>query len=197
MAILTQAEIHTLRNAIISAKLDESREGLLATIETGFRASLPAATNPGEQVLRDLDNLNTTGTLADGSTPLLEWLKNAETLAGKRKEAAVFRTVIDRIGSGDASPPSPNEELGGPPIDRPGRYRGEHLVAALLLGVLVTGLAAFAVRGRGVSLDECRDSLSRLDTQSRLPGVTVDDLKNGIGGHVSRCRALLDGADAR
>jgi hypothetical protein len=43
----------------------------------------------------------------------------------------------------------------------------------------------------------CRDSLTRLDTQSKLPNVTADDLKNVIDGHVIRCQPILEKTDGK
>jgi SAM-dependent methyltransferase len=96
MGILSLDEVHELRSAVITADLTNSRNALLVGIPSDFVASLPREAKAGEQVLRDLDALNTAGALADRSMPILTWLTNAVALAGPRAEALVFRRLLER-----------------------------------------------------------------------------------------------------
>lgn len=65
-----------------------------------------------------------------------------------------------------------------------------------LLVVLATLVAVLTVFGLVVNrspisgIDDCRDSLSRLETYSRLPDQTADDYRKVIAAHLSRCEAL-------
>ena len=112
-SILDHEEILKLRAAVISARLSGGRGGLVAGIPAEFVASLPDAKAAGEQVLTDLDALNTAGALANGSVPLVIWLSNAIALSGGRQEARVFEEALERCrgvqsestvqGSGSAS----------------------------------------------------------------------------------------------
>jgi hypothetical protein len=78
-------------------------------------------------------------------------------------------------------------------------YLGASLVLTVVVGAF--GLVDTHLRNDGLrstsDLAGCRDSLARLDTQSKLPGVSAEDLKNGISGHVNRCRLLLETNDDR
>ena len=66
------------------------RPALLAGMDPTFTASLHLAPTHNEQLLCDLDEMSSTGTLADGSMPLAHWLDNAVFLAGPRREGQVF-----------------------------------------------------------------------------------------------------------
>ena len=93
---LDQGEMLELRAAVISARLTGSRLALLAHVLPEFIATLPVAPAPGEQVLMDLDALNTAGELTNGSVPLFIWLSNAVALAGGRQEETVFAKTRER-----------------------------------------------------------------------------------------------------
>ncbi|MDC0747908.1 phosphorylase family protein [Polyangium mundeleinium] len=96
MAILSHDDILNLHAAVITAQMVTSRAALLVGIDGHFVAGLPIATTPGDQILTDLDGMNGTGVLADGSVPLAIWLKNAVARAGDRQEATVFRKALER-----------------------------------------------------------------------------------------------------
>jgi hypothetical protein len=94
MGILHHDDILQLRAAVLSARLGDSRLGLVAGISPEFVATLPVANGPGEQVLTDLDALNSAGALLDGSVPLQTWLANAVDLCGGRQEETVFSKAL-------------------------------------------------------------------------------------------------------
>lgn len=95
--VLRHDEILELHRAVVSAQLTGSRAALLVGIDAAFVAALPSAASPSDQILCDLGALNAAGGLADRSVPLAIWLANALTLAGVRKEAAVFRAARARL----------------------------------------------------------------------------------------------------
>ena len=97
MGILSHDQTLELHKAIVSAHLAGSRQALLAGVDPGFVASLPQTAAFGEQILTDLTELNSVGSLADGSIPLETWLKNALNLAGPRRESALFRRALDEL----------------------------------------------------------------------------------------------------
>jgi hypothetical protein len=72
-------------------------------------------------------------------------------------------------------------------------------IALTLAGVVTVGGLAehfIASEGRINDVRECRNSLARLDTQSKMPDVTVDNLRHGIAGHLAKCEVLLEHNDA-
>jgi SAM-dependent methyltransferase len=94
MSILIPDDIHKLLAAVTSADLSNSRGALLVGIPHELVVSLATETKPRDQILRDLDTLNTVNALADGSVPILRWLMNAAELAGPRSEAAIFKGFL-------------------------------------------------------------------------------------------------------
>jgi Effector-associated domain 5 len=109
-SLLNHHEILDLQRAVVSAHLGGSRQGLLAGMPANFVASLPDAKAPGEQVLTDLDVINSAGELGNGSVPLLTWLSNAMLLAGGRQEAGIFQEVLERCGG---APPARAQPTAG------------------------------------------------------------------------------------
>lgn len=103
MAILTQDKLLELQQAILSARLDDRRDALLTSIDRRVVAQLPKEDRADAQILEDLDYLSNMGALEDGTYPLEMWLKNAETLASPRHEAALFRAVLEEAFKNDAA----------------------------------------------------------------------------------------------
>src|SRR5688572_21978421 len=102
--LLSHARILELHAAAVSAHLMGSRDALLAGLGPAFVAGLPHARSPAEQILQDLDALNSVGALTDGTVPLAVWLGNAVALAGAREESAVFRRALLHATSGRDEP---------------------------------------------------------------------------------------------
>jgi hypothetical protein len=73
------------------------RPALLAGIDPTFIAGLLLAPTLDAQLLCDLDQMSSTGTLTDGSMPLARWLDNAVFLAGPRREGQVFVEARARL----------------------------------------------------------------------------------------------------
>ena len=96
MRILTHADLLVIQNALVATGLANSRDALLVGIAPELVASLPKYTVAAEQILKDVDALDLTGTLSDGTVPLLTWLANACALARPRGEAEVFQRAIDQ-----------------------------------------------------------------------------------------------------
>jgi hypothetical protein len=111
---LQDKEVHDLHAAVLAAGLSASRAALMATIDAGFVAGIPTAANLRDQILVDLDALNRTGALADGTVPLRTWLANAEHLAGKQREAAIFARCLARLAAAApaASSSGPDVHIG-------------------------------------------------------------------------------------
>ncbi len=91
----SQKHIHELCSAAISARL--SRTALLSSLDRRFVASLPIASTAHDQILGDLEELNSVGALSDGSVPLRAWLQNAVHLTGPRVESAVFEAALEEL----------------------------------------------------------------------------------------------------
>lgn len=123
MGLLSHDEISKLHAAIVSARLADSRDALLAGVERSFVAGLPHASTPSAQILGDLGALNDTEKLTDGSVPLAVWLANAVALAGARTETSVFEIALAslRRASYRSSPSrrTPTLSLTHAPEDRP------------------------------------------------------------------------------
>lgn len=126
--MLTQADIHQLHAAILSAGLIGEREALLGGIDAGYAAGLAHAGAPGPQVLQDLNAMNTTGTLRDGSRPLARWLANAVHMSASRQESVVFQAALAKVEL--AAAPAPPKHVAGPGAPRPASVR--KLVAQVL-----------------------------------------------------------------
>ena len=102
---LSEEQIRQVHDAAVRAGLAPSRSTLLTGIDPRFVLSLPTAPSPSAQLLIDLSEMNRIPALADGTTPLFDWLSNASLLAGPRYEADVFRVALASAqGSPGASP---------------------------------------------------------------------------------------------
>lgn len=102
MPILPHEDILKLHRAIISAQLVPSRAALLTGVDEHLVAGLPIGATPSDQILQDLDALNKTQTLADGTVPLAWWLQNAVARTTGKKEAKVFQDALERCDAGAA-----------------------------------------------------------------------------------------------
>ena len=106
---LSDEQIRQVHDAAVRAGLAPSRSTLLSGIDDRFVLSLPTAPSPSAQLFNDLMELNKTTALTDGETPLFDWLRNADLLAGPRQEAGVFRRALDSAeasaGAGPARSP--------------------------------------------------------------------------------------------
>src|SRR5438045_136275 len=88
---LTHDDLLVLHGAVVEAGLADARAALLVGINRATVASLPISTSLSAQILMDLDELNRMGQLADGSVPIVAWLKNAAQILGPRAEGVVVR----------------------------------------------------------------------------------------------------------
>src|SRR5262245_23206684 len=111
MAVLSSDQILALHEAVVRARLTDSRTALLGGIDPGFADSLPSAPNPSAQVLSDLHVLNAEGALSDGSVPITTWIRNAATLATPRGEARVFREMLGATSGIVSEPGRPNRAV--------------------------------------------------------------------------------------
>ncbi len=98
------AGIRRIRDAIVSAGLatDGQLNAIQAGLDATFAAGLPRGQSPLERLTRVLGKLNKVARLADGSVPFRDWLGAAETLAGDRTQADVFRRAKEHVRPEDA-----------------------------------------------------------------------------------------------
>lgn len=89
----TLREVHA---AALAADVCAHRTALFAGIHSDFFATIPTASGDAAQLLLDLETLDRTQTLADGTLPIARWLANALVLAGGRKEVRVFQMALER-----------------------------------------------------------------------------------------------------
>jgi len=164
MGILNHDQIRELRQAVISANLARSRPAFLTGINETFKATLPDEPAPGDQFLADLNVLNTTGFLEDGSVPLEVWLGNAVDLAKPRVEGTIFEKALETVRayreSAGAKPPTApqrrerNGEKAPSPdeLEQPTPYAQAWWRSALF--ILLIAVAVFGL-SRGKWEDSC------------------------------------------
>lgn len=103
-AYFSQDRILELRDAALAANLHLNRAVLLGGITPLWAGSLPAAPNPLSQLQVDLQTMNAEERLADGTVPLVLWLKNAAANTASGKPLAVFRRALDELSGIPALP---------------------------------------------------------------------------------------------
>jgi hypothetical protein len=102
--VVIHSQILRVHGAAVAAGLATSRSALLAGLPQSLVVGLSTAANPGAQVLNDLDQINESGRLADGTVPLQTWLSNAVALSGPRAETTIFQQVLELAKSSAAVP---------------------------------------------------------------------------------------------
>src|SRR5688572_19796261 len=108
-AYFSQDRIIELRDAALTANLHLNRMVLLGGIHPLWAGSLPQATNAVSQLQADLQTMNAEERLADGSVPLVLWLKNAAASSVSAQPQAVFRRALDELSGRLAGlPPVPD-----------------------------------------------------------------------------------------
>jgi hypothetical protein len=100
MTILTHREILRIHEAAIGVGLVSSRDALLSGIAPTFVASLPSASDPSSQILRDLTIMNAAERIADETMPLRIWLENAIALGKPHAQSSVFERARDAVDKG-------------------------------------------------------------------------------------------------
>ena len=108
-------QIHAITTAIID---QEDQDALLSSLPSTLRAQLPSgALKPSSRLFQTLNELNGISSLADGSVPLLEWLKNLCRLHEIRPEIKQIEALarqmegrLDREAHVDA-PPAPSTAM--------------------------------------------------------------------------------------
>lgn len=86
-----------------AVQLGMERDALLSGIDRSVVSSIPIRQTLAAQLLTDLNELNSIGTLADGSSPLRNWLINASLLSRERQSAMIFVTSLRAVGFDDSS----------------------------------------------------------------------------------------------
>lgn len=111
---VSQESLVLLHRAIMLCDLSGSRVALLGGLDPGFRAGLPLAASPSEQILVDLHTLNGVQQLSDGTIPLLVWAQNALALSASRRESLPLVALIDQLKRPSA-PAGATVQLDGSP----------------------------------------------------------------------------------
>lgn len=92
--LLTHEQVLRLHRAAVQAGLSRSRSALLGGIPLTVADTLPSASNPSEQLLRDISELGSRSWEIPSGSPILTWLANAIALAGGRGDISVFEEMI-------------------------------------------------------------------------------------------------------
>lgn len=88
-------QIHAVAIAILD---EEDQDALLSSLPTQLLAALPARTlKPSPRLLQTLNELNGIPSLADGSVPLSEWLRNLRSLYGFRPEIKKLEALAAHV----------------------------------------------------------------------------------------------------
>ena len=90
-----------LYDAALQLGLERDRDAVLGGLPRAYIAALPLASTPAAQLLLDLEQLATTGTLADGTRPLEVWLRNALLLCGPRQQATLLTFALAALDHSD------------------------------------------------------------------------------------------------
>ena len=80
MALLPSSRVIEIQGLAIQTGLHNKRAVLLAGLDPAYVAGLPTDSTPNGQLLLDLNQMNRDGAIAEGVTPLLEWLLTAKAL---------------------------------------------------------------------------------------------------------------------
>jgi endonuclease G len=115
---LEPGQLRSLSKAAIELGLHERRDVLLASIDRQFTSRLKNASNPGDQLRLDLEELNRTEKLPDGTVPLRTWLEDAIDAAAGRNRAEALEHALALL---NANLPGPQRWTWTPPPDLPER----------------------------------------------------------------------------
>lgn len=115
--IVSSANIREIRRLVTETGLTVSRESLLGGISRAFVDILPLEKNPAEQILSDLNKMNSIRILSDGTIPLKVWMENAIHLFEVLPQGVELRRIYDGIQwpSGHAVAPKGFQK----PVDSP------------------------------------------------------------------------------
>ncbi|MFO0593219.1 MAG: TIR domain-containing protein [Polyangiaceae bacterium] len=102
---MPNVDVHELHQAVIAVGI--SRDALLSGVDRQFVAMIQRLPSRSEQILEDLNQMESAGTLTNGTWPLRSWLLNAVRLSALRKEELVFRKALEALDPGSASPKKP------------------------------------------------------------------------------------------
>jgi len=113
---LSHQEILNLLDVVaeLSGNYLTDRGAILSALPSHFRGGMTDADKPRVQLLSDLNKLNRTERLADGSVPFETWLRQVLALYGSDTKADTLRSALTRItqkatGAPDVEPPTEAE----------------------------------------------------------------------------------------
>lgn len=97
MGLLPADDIQGIYDAAIATGLASQQEALLAGLPAAYTATLPHSGPPAARLLQTLHALNAVPALADGTVPLVVWLRAAVALSGARIEARIFENALAEL----------------------------------------------------------------------------------------------------
>lgn len=113
MPLLPMSRIHEVQSLAIQAGLHNKRAVLLNGLDPAYVAGLPTDATPNGQLLLDLTQMNRDASIAEGVTPLLEWLQTAKSLvAAFSARQKAFDDLAQEVARTAAVVAEP---AGGPP----------------------------------------------------------------------------------
>ena len=113
--LLSSQQIRSIVKAFEDAGISydsDTRSTMLGGIPHSFLEQLDNKSNNIEQLLSDLNTLRSTGSLIDGSVPLITWLSNAEFVFNPKVQVRVFEQIL----AGLAVPAGESHEISKPII---------------------------------------------------------------------------------
>jgi V8-like Glu-specific endopeptidase len=132
--LLSPNDIDELYATSIASHLVNQRDALLAKVNQHFQASLRHAPMANAQLLLDLNRLNETPELTDGSVPLEQWLSQAVLMTLGSPHQAIYQRALDTVRARSrAEGRAPGHQKGGAgPFKPPPRRRPHFLDEAPL-----------------------------------------------------------------
>lgn len=135
--LLAVEEVYEIHKQGLQLALQNKRDQLFFGVNIEYVASLPELGSPSDQLLSDLQNMNSDGAVI-GGVPLERWLRNAAYATSQRPDKQkFFRELADKVAkvaAFGAGPPPP------PPV-RPERilFDSDLLPFGFLAGAARTG----------------------------------------------------------
>ncbi|WP_437604755.1 SUMF1/EgtB/PvdO family nonheme iron enzyme [Sorangium sp. So ce834] len=97
MAYLSEDRIMAIYEAAVASGLAAQQDALVAGLPTAYVAILPAPVQPAARLLQTLHAMNALPALADGTVPLMTWLRNARMLAATLPQGRVFEDSLAQL----------------------------------------------------------------------------------------------------
>jgi endonuclease G len=150
--MLTNQRIREIQALAIRAGLHNRRAALMNGLDPAYVAALSTDPTPAAQLLLDLTEMNRHGTIAEGMTPLLEWLLTASALVAavpaQQKAFDEFARDVARYSTRSAEPAvRPDGEVQERIIGRSNLLPADFLAGALRTARAVMRLVVPRIEG--------------------------------------------------